>query len=51
MQGEQRTSCMPHVIVIEDDVLVTEDGCEVLTSRAPKEPEEVEALVGSDPAP
>ena len=36
---------------IEDDVLVTEDGCEVLTSRAPKEPEEVEALVGSDPAP
>ncbi|MCB9168831.1 MAG: response regulator [Flavobacteriales bacterium] len=22
MQGEQRTSCMPHVIVIEDDVLV-----------------------------
>ena len=35
---------------IEDDVLVTEDGCEVLTSGVPKEPDEVEALVGSDPA-
>jgi Xaa-Pro aminopeptidase len=36
---------------IEDDILVTADGCEVLTADVPKEPEEVEALVGSDPAP
>ena len=33
---------------IEDDVLVTEDGCEVLSRDVPKEPEEVEALVGAD---
>ena len=32
---------------IEDDVLVTEDGCEVLSSNVPKEPEAVEELVGS----
>ncbi|MFM8386857.1 MAG: Xaa-Pro aminopeptidase [Planctomycetia bacterium] len=31
---------------IEDDVLVTENGCEVLTAGVPKEPEEIEALVG-----
>ncbi len=31
---------------IEDDVLVTEDGCEVLTRFVPKEPEELEALIG-----
>ncbi len=31
---------------IEDDVLVTEDGCEVLTAGAPKEPEELEEIVG-----
>ncbi len=37
-------------IRIEDDVLVTADGCEVLTSGVPKEPDEVEALVGSDRA-
>jgi Xaa-Pro aminopeptidase len=31
---------------IEDDVLVTEDGCEVLTRFVPKEPEEIESVVG-----
>ncbi len=33
---------------IEDDILVTEDGCEVLTAGVPKEPEEIEAIVGTD---
>ncbi len=33
---------------IEDDVLVTEDGCEVLTRSVPVAPEEIEALVGAD---
>ena len=32
---------------IEDDVVITEDGCEVLTRSVPVEPDEVEALVGS----
>jgi Xaa-Pro aminopeptidase len=32
---------------IEDDVLVTETGCEVLSSGVPKEPEEIEELVGA----
>ena len=32
---------------IEDDVAVTADGCEVLTAALPKDPGEVEALVGS----
>ena len=32
---------------IEDDILITEDGCEVLTEGVPKEIEEVEALVQS----
>lgn len=31
---------------IEDSVLVTETGCEVLTSRIPKEPDEIERLLG-----
>jgi len=30
---------------IEDDVLVTRDGCEVLSADVPKEPDEVEALM------
>lgn len=34
-------------IRIEDDVLVTQDGCEIMTRGAPKEIEEIEALVGS----
>ena len=32
-------------IRIEDDVLVTEDGCRVLSEGIPKEPEELEAIV------
>jgi Xaa-Pro aminopeptidase len=32
---------------IEDDVLVTEDGCENLSAAIPKQPDEVEALVKS----
>jgi Xaa-Pro aminopeptidase len=31
---------------IEDDVVVSEDGCEVLTRALPTSAEEVEALVG-----
>ena len=34
-------------IRIEDDVLVTAQGCEVLTEAMPKSPDEIEALVGS----
>jgi Xaa-Pro aminopeptidase len=33
-------------IRIEDDVLVTKDGCEVLTRDLPRGPDEVEAMVG-----
>jgi len=33
---------------IEDDVLVTETGCEVLTRGVPVAPEAIEALVGTD---
>jgi len=32
-------------IRIEDDVLVTRDGCEVLTAGVPKEPDEIEAVM------
>ncbi|MFO8023814.1 Xaa-Pro aminopeptidase [Thiohalophilus sp.] len=32
-------------IRIEDDVLVTREGCEVLTRDAPKDPDEIEALM------
>jgi Xaa-Pro aminopeptidase len=35
-------------IRIEDDVLVTPDGCEVLSKGVPKEVAEVEALVGAN---
>ncbi|WP_303907525.1 Xaa-Pro aminopeptidase [Thiohalomonas denitrificans] len=34
-------------IRIEDDVLVTKAGCEVFTDGAPKDPDEIEALVGT----
>ena len=33
-------------IRIEDDVLVTAQGCEVLSAEAPKQINEIEALVG-----
>jgi Xaa-Pro aminopeptidase len=36
---------------IEDDVLVTEDGCEVLTRDVPVLPDEIERLVGSGESP
>ncbi|MCW8992328.1 MAG: M24 family metallopeptidase, partial [Gammaproteobacteria bacterium] len=32
-------------IRIEDDVLVTKEGCEVLSREVPKEPDEIEALM------
>jgi len=32
-------------IRIEDDVLVTRTGCEVLTEAVPKKPDEIEALM------
>ena len=31
---------------IEDDVLVTKRGAEVLSARAPKDPEQIEAVMG-----
>lgn len=34
-------------IRIEDDILVTADGCEVMTRGVPKDTEEIEALVGA----
>ncbi|MGQ0833866.1 MAG: Xaa-Pro aminopeptidase [Gammaproteobacteria bacterium] len=34
-------------IRIEDDVVVTRDGCEVLTQRVPKEPREIEAVMAA----
>jgi Xaa-Pro aminopeptidase len=38
-------------IRIEDDVLVTPDGHEVLTDRLPRTPDEIERLMGAPPAP
>ena len=32
---------------IEDDVVVTRSGCEVLTDEVPKEPDEIEALMAA----
>ena len=37
-------------IRIEDTILITADGCEVLTSAVPKEIEEIEALMKTGPA-
>ena len=36
-------------IRIEDDILVTEDGCQVLTAGSPKEAEEIERLMTKKP--
>ena len=33
-------------IRIEDDVLVTQQGCEVLTENVPKEPDDIEKIMG-----
>ena len=33
-------------IRIEDDVLITEDGNEILSAGAPKDPDEIEAVMG-----
>ncbi len=35
-------------IRIEDDVLITKDGCEVLTDGVPKDPDEIERLMSGD---
>lgn len=35
-------------IRIEDDILVTASGCEVMTAKAPKEIEELESLIGAN---
>lgn len=35
-------------IRIEDDIVITADGCENLTKSVPKEAEEMEALIGAD---
>ncbi|MEP7246344.1 MAG: M24 family metallopeptidase, partial [Gammaproteobacteria bacterium] len=32
---------------IEDDVVVTRTGCEVLSSKAPKDPDEIESLMAN----
>jgi Xaa-Pro aminopeptidase len=32
---------------IEDDVVVTRGGCEVLTAGVPKDPDEIEALMAA----
>jgi Xaa-Pro aminopeptidase len=37
-------------IRIEDSVLVTADGCEILTAAAPKEIAEIESLMKEKPA-
>jgi Xaa-Pro aminopeptidase len=34
-------------IRIEDDVLITDQGCEILTAAVPKEIDEIEALMAS----
>jgi Xaa-Pro aminopeptidase len=38
-------------IRIEDDILITPQGCEVLTSLAPKDVEAIEAIIGTESGP
>ena len=35
-------------IRLEDDILITETGVEVLSNSCPKHPDEIEAIVGAD---
>jgi len=37
-----------HGCSIEDDALVTENGCEIITAETPKSVADIEALVGRD---
>jgi Xaa-Pro aminopeptidase len=38
-------------IRVEDDIVITDDGCEVLTSNVPKDADEIEALMADSRAP
>jgi Xaa-Pro aminopeptidase len=37
-------------IRVEDDIVITQDGCEVLTSDVPKDADEIEALMAGEAA-
>ena len=36
--------------IFEDDVLITKNGCEVLSAGVPKQPEQIEALMAANGA-